>query len=264
MSKSIILISLLLLSFIAGAKSYPIRWKVKECKVDGNVHDWNRSVSYYDAASKLRYGMRNDSANLYLAFVVSDPLMQMKVSSAGMSFKFKYKNEAKLKPDVFIQPFLKKGVRRGPQSQKPSLDDKRAAYLLNKPPVDLQGFSSCNGKIYSMQHDKKITYALDWDTTGSIVMEMKIPFTELFGSNADFTSISLTDMVVSIQMKAIERPDGAQGGGMGAGGGHGGGGGGRYSGGGMQPSSQPSQGAVMKLFETQFFKKKISFALKPE
>jgi hypothetical protein len=262
MTKLFSLLTLLIFSLTLSAKTVPVRWKVKDTKIDGNVQDWNRNVSYYDADTKVRYGIRNDSNNLYLAFAISDKMIQTKMAAAGMVLKFKYKNEEKLKPVIFIKPFLKKGNRPG-RGGKRSVDERRAAYRLNLPPVELEGFAKCNGNIYSMKHEKAITYGFDWDSTEVMIMELKIPFTELYGKDFQFDQLTKAVMAINISIKGLEIPENSgQGQGMGSGGGRQGG---HPGGGGMRPQgTAPSQQQRMKMFENQFFKRKFTFALKPE
>lgn len=265
----------LTLATVLQAKEYPVRWKALQTSVDGDISDWKRNLSYFDASTRMRYDIRNDSNNLYIAMSISDQMMKTKASAAGIELKFKYKNDQKLKPVVFIKPFLKRGMRRGAgrsgqmgqrgqQEQKMEIEQRRATYKLNKPPVELSGFTSCNGNIYSMQHDKSIRYAFDLDSTGTMIMELMIPLAELHGKDKSFEEILKQSIALSISLKAMERPDGQGGGGGGMGPG-GRPGGGHPGGGGMRPGMQgAAQQDMMKMFETQFFRKKFLLATKPE
>ena len=53
--------------------------------VDGNVDDWTLPLKNFSSSDHFQYGIANDDSSLYLCFIVSEPLYQMKILRGGMS-----------------------------------------------------------------------------------------------------------------------------------------------------------------------------------
>jgi len=275
MKKNIIVILLgLLSSSVFSQFDNKINWQSTSIKIDGNANDWASQPRYYEDKTKLAFDIRNDSSNLYLVFKASDEKTQFKIARAGMSIDFATKIKPKRKAAIVFSPFINEKPGTGMHDKNNNISKKREQsivklkYLLSPALVQASGFAHTYGTL-SLK-DNNINYAVAWDSLNIMIIEFKIPLSELFGDKYDLKKIAQKDICLKLKENAIENP-GSLGGGYsheGHGGGEGGmghGGGGSYHHGGGETGEsgehQYGSGGGMQdrtsMFEAQTLKQKF-------
>lgn len=258
------------LPIVMTAQNHQSGWQKKSISVDGDLSDWDKQPSYYDATSNVVYGYRNDSTNLYLSFIISEEVMQIKAIHAGFSIELKAKTKPKVAATIDFPVQLRssntpgkseKG-EKGEKNGKGNKKEMQQSYKLSNTTALCKGFNHTNGPIKLGEiSDKSIAYNVDWNKSDAMTFEIIIPLREIFSEDMNMQQIKETKMALEASFKAIERPSnnqmqdqgsrpsGGGGGGMGGpgGGGMGGPGGGRSSGG---MSGQEPGGENMSLMST--------------
>lgn len=179
----------------------------KPVNVDGNYKEWVTPFNLYEAKTQLMFSIGNDDSTLYLCFQCPDPVNQDKIMKAGMEVSIIRKGKNKL--DASIQFPLKKNVK-GEETEEIYVEDQggvdgiKAHFLLNNYVMLTEGFANQNG-TFPMKESKGILIAMNWDSTNTLVYEMAIPLSELFGNG--FIAEELTkELTLGVEIFAVERP----------------------------------------------------------
>lgn len=281
---AIVLILSLTLHLQAQSDVSKSRWKSKEIVIDGDDHEWQKPLNFYDDKSGLLFAISNDQQNVYFAFTVNDEMKMRKLMGAGWSVELSSKEKNRKFNATLSFPAVKisgMGKRPGSEFEKkvagnPFID----AYRLQIQSVAAKGFLS-NQTELKLNDRKGIDIAIGADSAKFIVYEIAIPLKELMSEN----NIQLAELItLNVSVNALERPSagagqsarsggrsrggmsemggGRQGGGMGGGrsGGRMGGGG---QGGGMQHEGGNGgnvPGDRSALFEKVSFKQKFTLS----
>lgn len=276
---AIVLILALVLHLQAQSDVSKSRWKSKEIVVDGNDHEWQKPLNFYDDKSGLLFAISNDQRNVYFAFSVRDEMKMRKLMGAGWSVELSSKEKDRKFNATLTFPAIKMsgmGKRPGSEFEKkvagnPVID----AYRLQIQSVAAKGFLS-NQTELKLNDRKGIDIAIGADSTQFIVYEIAIPLKELMAEN----STQLDELItLNVSVNGLERPSsgggqsgrsgGRSGGGMtemggGMGGGRSGGrmGGGRQSGGMQREGGYSGNGSGDRntMFEKVSFKQKFTLS----
>ncbi len=209
MIKIILLIALIwATSGFASAQSYEntIKWQSDTLNIDGFSGDWKNNLRFYNEETKMRYGITNDSSNLYLCFQIADRSIQKKIMHAGMSVDFKLKTKPKRTASIDF-PLPDKSSsdiqnKPGQPNESPKMKEK---YLLSNKEAQVSGFVSTNG-IIDTQNQKNIQLTINWDKGDLMNYELRIPLEELFGKNYKLSDVSSQDIALQATVNALERP----------------------------------------------------------
>ncbi len=246
--RSIIRISSLLLILISimffGCSQKLIRtiaYQSNEVTVDGKVAEYP-SLQFYDSESKIMYNLSNTDSVLYVVLKVHDEAMQRKIMVAGLEISIdtakKISNQFFIKyPLAGGRPPVQKNSgneqvnERGNMGNKSQVEMMRTGFKLAKNEVNLRGFSGIppgNQLLNSCQ----IKILVDWDSTGTMFYEAKIPLSTFYKSKIDLSDSSKI-FAFSVNINALQAPGEQPGGGGQAGPPQGGGGMGGMNGGGQ-------------------------------
>jgi hypothetical protein len=170
--------------------------------IDGKSNERKHTFSNYDTETKLRYSITNDNDNLYFCFSAEDERTQMRILKTGIQISVDIKGKKKVKNSVAYKPEFEMPTRKGPDA-KPSIETEKNHFRLSPLILTLKGFKSYNEGIYEAKTLKNIQFAMDWDSTNSLIIEYKVPFSELSYS-PDVTK----DISVGVFLLAFEMPSG--------------------------------------------------------
>ncbi len=201
-----------MLPFVSGclfAQTYnTINWQVTPLKIDGKITDWKSRPPYFDSKTQLAFDIRNDSSNLYIMVKIPDPMTQLKIARGGINLDLTTKIKTARKASMVFLPFLNNKYEKPDgkpveEKQTPLLKQK---YMLMPTDVEVWGFAFTKGLLESNIIINTIVYAIDWDSTGIMSIEIKIPLRELFGNNYNLQKVAEKQIVLRLKENGIENP----------------------------------------------------------
>ncbi|MGI4022048.1 MAG: hypothetical protein ACRYFA_11115 [Janthinobacterium lividum] len=216
--------------------------------VDGNLKDWGDSLSYYNEAKRINYGLAQDQENLYFAIRIENRGQQEQAMRNGITLNFnpegKKKNTFSLtfpSPDrdensLFTMPKTNDAVTEQ-QLKQEDIEAHRKADLLKLRDIQVTGFKDVETEHITTDNTYGIKTVLNFDKKGALVYEAAIPVKMLHVDNANgkpwLFDIKINSFATSKDGHDGLKPPGAAGGiaslngggGMRGGGGMGGGGG---------------------------------------
>lgn len=170
------------------------------------------SFRFYDADSKIRYNIENDSNNLYFSFDVMDQLTIQKILTTGLrvfidgSAKNKQKNEVQF-------PIYSDKVPISELQEYGNQYDQRM--MLGKQTLDqmipADGFLKLGGEtvsIFNMAENKGVLVDLQFDESRSLVYSVKIPL-KYFKQESDVVSIGIETGGYEMPQQEVANPNGS-------------------------------------------------------
>jgi uncharacterized membrane protein YgcG len=243
------------------------RWVTRPVVVDGISNDWSQGLNFYDAKTKLLYGVANDSNNVYLCFQEPDQMNQMRIMRAGitvrLSTKGKNKNDVSITFPQKEQESVKPSEREN--GQRPDMNQFKERFLLENTAMAIHGFATPDG-IVPIHNVNGLNVAINWDSTGRMNYEVAIPWKEFIKTNFPAGVTSDVSLEVTINALQMQRTAATPGAGMGSGnmGRRGGGmrgGGGGMGGGGMRRGGSGGGYNRSELFTPVSLKQKVHLAM---
>ncbi len=253
------------------------RWISSAIVVDGNDHEWEKPLNFYDDKTGLFFAIGNDNKNLYLCFTGNDEMKMKKLMSAGWTISLSSKEKKnRFKAELIFHGVNMMGFKKSENKleRKAAADNQLKIYQMQLKSVVTKGFRS-NVNEVMLNNDNGIGIGIGLNNTQHVVYEMAIPLSELSIADLDHSPKMMT---MNVTVNAIERPTsgaGFAGGRSGMGGGRAGGmsggmGGGRRGGsmgggmgggfgGGMSPRGENRGGS--SLSEKQSFKQKFTLTV---
>ncbi len=228
--------------------------------VDGNLQDWGDSLSYYNPAKRINYGLASDKENLYFAVRIQEREQQGQAMRNGITLAFNPEGKKKETysltfpyPDensMFIMPKTDNAIT-GQQLKQENIEDRRKAELLKLRDIGVKGFKDVETEHISTDNTYGIKAVLNIDEKGALVYELAIPIKMLHTDNLNskpwIFDIKINSFTAAKDSRDGLRPSGGSGG-MGGGGMQGGGmngggmGGDRRGGGGGRMANMGGEG----------------------
>lgn len=147
-------------------------------KVDGEVAEWTTdTLHYYNAESKLNYGLANDAENIYIAIRINDVTEQKRVLGAGITFTFDPKGKKKSTYTVTFP--IPQTSTNGLQAQMPQ-DEKLLAGLTKLRQIKVTGFPEIESDVMSLTNSYGFRVAIKYDNAGYLIYEASVPL-KFFG-----------------------------------------------------------------------------------
>jgi len=234
--------------------------------VDGNLQDWGDSLSYYNPAKRINYGLASDKENLYFAVRIQDREQQGQAMRNGITLAFNPEGKKKETysltfpyPDensMFIMPKTDNAIT-GQQLKQENIEDRRKAELLKLRDIGVKGFKDVETEHISTDNTYGIKAVLNIDEKGALVYELAIPIKMLHTDNLNskpwIFDIKINSFTAAKDSRDGLRPSGEtsgmSGGGMRGGGMNGGGMGGDRRGGGGGRMADMGGGGQNASFE---------------
>ena len=176
-------------------------WAASQLTIDGRPNDWSLPLSYYDATTKLFFGLSNDAQNIYLCFQSMDQGTQVKILRAGIEIRL----SAKGKQDVSIRyPLGKPAAASDPLTFNVGDDymTLRDSLLTRDTLMEVEGFVTRAGLI-SIHDSSGIAAAINWDPSNRLTYEIAIPQREFFGTKYDGNVFS-KDITMEITIHSLK------------------------------------------------------------
>ena len=176
-------------------------WTASPVTIDGKPNDWSIPLGFYDAASKLFFGISNDAQNVYLCFQSNDQGTQVKILRAGMDIDV----SAKGIQDVSIHfPLGKSAPVADPLTYNVGDDymELRDSLLTRDTLMEVKGFADRKGLI-SIRDASGIAAAINWDPSNRLTYEIAIPLKELSVSGQTGSLVSKV-LTMEITMHALK------------------------------------------------------------
>lgn len=176
-------------------------WADKTIVADGNLGDWQDSLTYYNDATRLRYSLANDDKNIYLALKSDSREDLTRILAGGISFSANIEGKKKDPPTV-IFPVLDRtpGKPRNIKEQ-PEMEERQNQILSRIKDIKVKGFKEIIDGGISLQNMYGIRAAAGFDKENKLVQEIIIPLSLL--------NLSLSnpgDVIYNIKINGLPGP----------------------------------------------------------
>ncbi|RAJ79900.1 hypothetical protein CLV59_1055 [Chitinophaga dinghuensis] len=170
-----LLAGLFMASSVQGQDADPNKWAPVNIQIDGKATEWPKPLSFYNNDTKLFYTIANDSNNLYVVISVPDPVSQMKIMRAGVTFSVNPTGKKKVVSSVTF-PLLGEDAPEvvESQNQRTSIEWRRSI-LQNAKHINVEGLIGVPDGNLPVKNDKNIVSAASLDDQGNLVCEVAIP-----------------------------------------------------------------------------------------
>lgn len=218
---------------------------------DGKVSEWPEQKFETDPGTGIKWASDNDEQNLYLALIITDSRMQMKMIRNGMELYIDPKGKKKEGKGISFPIKREQGTENSamnfgtqknendteqetPDQKKARLKTLRAEMALNLTSMKVFGFSADEAEEQGLLKPGSANIAFAWDSSDAMCIEYEIPLS-LLGTSSSVTQkeISIGWKLNGFQRSSSENSSsGSSGGnwhGRGEGGGRGNYGGGNHS-----------------------------------
>jgi hypothetical protein len=156
---------------------------------DGKLTEWKIPMREFDQNTGIRYDWKNDSANIYLCLKIDDELTQTRIIRNGFSISVDKKGKKSRENALIYKPEF---IPLPPNMNRLNGFEKEIMVFKSLPMMlTLQGFQSYKNGDYDKDSLHSVALALDWDSAKSLIMEYKIPFSEIGYSLDSSKPISL-------------------------------------------------------------------------
>ncbi len=150
--------------------------KAQGLMVDGKLSDWGTELKTTLAVQGIEYEMRNDDANLYIAYRVKDPVQQLKVFTQGVQWMFNLSGKRRDGPFI-VFPVVDRISVRSLMSVDNDFtpDELRVALKDAVRGVRVQQMGNLLNGLISLNNEYGLLMAVEMDEEDALCMEVKIP-----------------------------------------------------------------------------------------
>jgi hypothetical protein len=174
---------LLLMSLTSFAQTSVAQWFNGNAVADGKINEWKLPLRFYDDKTHLNYNVVNNDSFLFVVVRVSEETYQMKVVHAGLKFAIDTPGKKKGGPLIAFPIGISGTIQKkqqNQQSQQPyGVNGMRARMKSGFLEMQLTGFKASNG-VDSTTAANGVSAGADWDSSGVLNIEFKIPFTSFY------------------------------------------------------------------------------------
>jgi hypothetical protein len=177
------------------------RWALNPVVADGVLSDWPDSLSMFNEATNLYYGLANDDKNVYLAIRSASKQDLTKILAGGISFSANIDGKKKDPPTV-IFPILDRtpGKNRNTREQ-PEVEEMQKQVLSRIKDIKVAGFKEIIDGGISLQNTYGIRAAASFDKNNNLVQEIIIPLSLL-----NLSTINGDEVTYSIRVNGLQGP----------------------------------------------------------
>ena len=204
---AIALISLLNLPVVYSQKKADLintRWALNPVVADGGLSDWPDSLTMFNEATNLYYGLANDDKNVYLAIRSASKQDLTRILAGGISFSANIEGKKKDPPTV-IFPILDRtpGKNRNSREQ-PEVVEMQKQVLSRIKDIKVAGFKEIIDGGISLQNTYGIKAAASFDKNNNLVQEIIIPLSLL-----NLSTATSNEVTYSIRVNGLQVPQSA-------------------------------------------------------
>jgi hypothetical protein len=176
--------------------------------IDGMAKEWRQPFEFYDADTKMRFGIMADSVNAYFCFQTSSVLAQLKINQAGLRITLANKGKSKRNASI-LYPYVHSSMVVDPLTlnagREPEINQFKEYFLAEDTQSYANGFLYQNGLIYG-KDSLGLFSRLNWDSLNNLTLEFRIPLKEILGVN--YTASDLQEVWnMKVELEAIEKPE---------------------------------------------------------
>ncbi len=177
------------------------RWAFETVVADGVLSDWPDSLTMFNEATNLYYGLANDDKNVYLAIKSASKQDLTKILAGGISFSANIEGKKKDPPTV-IFPILDRtpGKNRNSKEQ-PEIEEMQKQVLSRIKDIKVTGFKEIIDGGISLQNTYGIRAAASFDKNNNLVQEIIIPLSLL-----NLTTANSGEVTYSIRVNGLQAP----------------------------------------------------------
>lgn len=165
---------------------------------DGSTSEWPANKFEQEKGTNTKYGVDNDSKNLYIAMIIPDVRTQIKIMAQGMTLYVDVKGKKREGKGILF-PINKNGgsffTKSGKENEKPDMKLIRSILGINLLSMQLFGFTGEEGKEQDLMLLSSANIQFSWDDNDIMYVEYGIPLS-LFGDNT-----SLNQKTISLGWK---------------------------------------------------------------
>ena len=149
-------------------------WADKPILIDGQINDWNDSLTLYNDAAKLYYNIANDDENIYLAIKNGAQESLTRILARGISFSANIEN--KKIPAMVTFPLLDRtpGKKRN-ETEQPEPEEIQRRILERIKEIRVDGFKEIIDGGISLYNTYGIKAAAAFDSKNNLIQEIAIP-----------------------------------------------------------------------------------------
>lgn len=155
------------------------KWAGKPVQVDGSLKDWNDSLTLYNDATKLYYGIANDENNLYLAIRNTSKENLSKILAAGISFSANIESNRKNPLKVTFPVLDRTAGRKRTANQEIDIKEMQKQALSRIKEIKVEGFKGIIDGGISLYNTYGIKAATAFDANNNLIQEIAIPLSLL-------------------------------------------------------------------------------------
>lgn len=197
----------------------------KNATIDGKIDEWHGNLRSYDKNSRIKYDFANDEKFLYLAFEAIETPTQINLMMNGMDIRLKTKMKPKItatfhlngksleRPEFPHEPGegnsqrqFDPTTRQSDKHQMPSIEPIKQSYLISKPTIETEGLIARKEPITAGDNGE-IAFQIRWNEANQMILEMRVPLTQLFGTNYDLSKIIEKEIALFVNLNTPQMPE---------------------------------------------------------
>ncbi|WP_257666627.1 hypothetical protein [Parapedobacter tibetensis] len=154
--------------------------------IDGKLDDWGDTLIYEYTTQNLRYHIKNDDDNLYVAVRVNDKDRQMQIFAQGLAFMVNTRGKKREGPTVYFpvaDRLALRSIMSADNDDRP--DDMRKGALKAIRAIYVMRFDDVLDGQISLENTYGIDAQATLDTTDAMCVEMVVPLERLGVSISD-------------------------------------------------------------------------------
>ncbi|HEY1871184.1 MAG TPA: hypothetical protein VGG71_09005 [Chitinophagaceae bacterium] len=183
--------------------------------LDGKATEWPSQKFEMDAGTGIKYAVDNDQHDLYLALLIPDQRMQIKMMRQGMDLYIDLKGKKKEGKGIEFpvkrdpsenEQLINSGnsenpAQETPEQRKAKMKAMRATMALNLASMKVFGFSSNEPDEQGLLMQGSANVAFAWDSTDAMCIEYRIP-----DSLISISSISEKEISLGWKINGFQKP----------------------------------------------------------
>lgn len=176
------------------------RWALKPVVADGSLSDWPDSLTLFNEATNLNYGLANDDTNVYLAIRSASKQDLNKILAGGISFSANIEGKKKDPPTVIFPVLDRTPGKNKNNREQPGVEERQKQVLSKIKDIRVTGFKEIIDGAISLQNTYGIRAAASFDKNNNLVQEIIIPLSLLNLSTADGVEVTYSIRVNGLQV----------------------------------------------------------------
>ena len=181
------------------------------------AEQWVHPYENYNQDSRLYYGVNNDRENLYISIKVSDYRTQYDILHSGIEISIDTTGKHRALTSI-VFPFIDKKHKKektfnndydntalASNNASMDLNTAKINYIHQEKLMHLSGFKAPIGGVVPCTNNFGITANLNWDTTYSknMLLKIVIPFADFYKTKINYSD---TSTIVGITFTVVDVP----------------------------------------------------------